>query len=149
MVTLILPIRELTLIPSLLGQRPAWDQTVQMHMPCQGARVSSHNVAFQLNATMRELILIPVVVFQLNATMRELTLIPLMRELTLIPLANPLDYYASRHPDRDRALVEAYRTGAYSMQTIAEYFGVSRMTVSRAVNHNEQTSRGTTVTCEA
>ena len=64
-------------------------------------------------------------------------------------LANPLDYYASRYADRGRALVEAYRTGAYSMQTIAEHFGVSRMTVSRAVNHNEHTSVETSVTCEA
>lgn len=48
-----------------------------------------------------------------------------------------LDYYASRYPDRDRALAEAYRTGAYSMQAIADHFGVSRMTVSRAVKRFE------------
>jgi len=30
-------------------------------------------------------------------------------------------------------MAEAYRTGAYSLQAIAEYFGISRMTVSRAV----------------
>ena len=64
-------------------------------------------------------------------------------------LANPLDYYASRYADRDRALVDAYRTGAYSMQTIAEHFGASRMTVSRAVNHNEHASVETGVTCDA
>jgi REP element-mobilizing transposase RayT len=52
-------------------------------------------------------------------------------------LAKPLAYYASRYPDRNRALVQAYRTGAYSMQTIAEHFGISRMTVSRAVKNNE------------
>jgi hypothetical protein len=40
-------------------------------------------------------------------------------------VANPLDDYASRFPDRDRALAEAYRSGAYSMQTIAEHFGVT------------------------
>ncbi len=55
-------------------------------------------------------------------------------------LAKPLDYYASRYPDRDRALAAAYRTGAYSMQAIAERFGVSRMTVSRAVKSKEQDS---------
>jgi putative transposase len=53
-------------------------------------------------------------------------------------LAKSLDDYASRYPDRDRALAEAYRSGAYSMQTIAEHFGVSRMTVSRAVRRHEQ-----------
>jgi REP element-mobilizing transposase RayT len=55
-------------------------------------------------------------------------------------LAKPLGYYASRYPDRDRALAAAYRTGAYSMQAIAEHFGVSRMTVSRAVKSKEQDS---------
>ena len=34
--------------------------------------------------------------------------------------------------DRDRALAEAYGTGMYSMEAIAEHCGVSRMTVSRA-----------------
>jgi excisionase family DNA binding protein len=41
-------------------------------------------------------------------------------------------------------MAEAYRSGAYSMQTIAEYFGVSRMTVSRAVKRGERAA----VTCE-
>jgi hypothetical protein len=41
-------------------------------------------------------------------------------------------------------MAEAYRSGAYSMQTIAEYFGVSRMTVSRAVKRDEKAA----VTCE-
>lgn len=53
-------------------------------------------------------------------------------------LAKPLDDFASRYPDRDRALAEAYRSGAYSLQAIAEHFGVSRMTVSRAVKSHEQ-----------
>ena len=55
-------------------------------------------------------------------------------------LAKPLDDYASRYPDRDRALAAAYGSGAYSMQAIAEHFGVSRMTVSRAVKKHEQDS---------
>jgi IS30 family transposase len=38
-----------------------------------------------------------------------------------------------RFTDRDRAMAKAYRTGAYSMQAIAEHFRVGRMTVSRAV----------------
>jgi len=48
-----------------------------------------------------------------------------------------LDFCASRYLDRDHALAEAYRTGAYSMQAIADHFGVSRMTVSRAVKSRE------------
>jgi predicted DNA-binding protein YlxM (UPF0122 family) len=40
--------------------------------------------------------------------------------------AKPLADYAARCSDRDRAMAEAYSTGAYSMQAIAEHFGVSR-----------------------
>lgn len=53
------------------------------------------------------------------------------------PVEKPLDYYAAHCGDRDRAMAEAYRSGAYSMQAIAEYFDVSRMTVSRAVRRSE------------
>jgi len=49
----------------------------------------------------------------------------------------PLEYYAERHPDRDQAIAMAYRTGAYSMQAIADHFGIGRMTVSRAVKRFE------------
>jgi REP element-mobilizing transposase RayT/transposase-like protein len=52
-------------------------------------------------------------------------------------LAKPLADYAARWSDRDRAMAEAYRTGDYSMQVIAEHYGVSRMTVSRAVKRHE------------
>jgi REP element-mobilizing transposase RayT len=51
--------------------------------------------------------------------------------------AEPLDCYASQYAERDRALAEAYRSGVYSMQAIAEHFGISRMTVSRAVKRRE------------
>jgi REP element-mobilizing transposase RayT len=47
--------------------------------------------------------------------------------------AKPLAYFAERSSDRDRAIADAYRTGAYSMQAIADHFQVGRMTVSRAV----------------
>ena len=36
-------------------------------------------------------------------------------------LAKPLADYAARWPDRDRAMAEAYDTGAYSMHAIAEH----------------------------
>ena len=60
--------------------------------------------------------------------------------------ARPLNEYAARYSDRDQALAAAYRTGAYSMQAIAEHFGVSRMTVSRAVKNHESVSVETDVT---
>jgi hypothetical protein len=52
-------------------------------------------------------------------------------------LAKPLDDDASSVPDRDSAIVAAFRSGACSMQAIAEHFGVGRMTVSRAVRRRE------------
>jgi hypothetical protein len=48
-------------------------------------------------------------------------------------VARPLHHYAEQYAERDQAIAEAYRTGAYTMQAIAEYFGIGRMTVSRAV----------------
>ena len=63
-------------------------------------------------------------------------------------LAKPLADYADRWPERDRAMAEAYRTGAYSMQGIADFFGVSRMTVSRAVKRHENAYATPNVTCE-
>lgn len=53
------------------------------------------------------------------------------------PLARALGYYAQRYSSRDRAIAEAYRSGAYSMQEIGAYFRVGRMTVSRAVKKYE------------
>jgi putative transposase len=63
-------------------------------------------------------------------------------------LAKPLADDGDRWLDRDRAMAEAYRTGAYSMQGIADDFGVSRMTVSRAVKRHEDVSATQDVTCE-
>jgi len=62
-------------------------------------------------------------------------------------VAKPLDSFASGHADRDRAMAEAYRSGAYSMQAIAEHFGVSRMTVSRAVKEAEHQAAANVI-CE-
>ena len=56
------------------------------------------------------------------------------------PVPEPLAYFSEHYPERDDAIAEAYGTGAYSMQQIAEHFGVGRMTVSRAVKRYE-TSR--------
>ncbi|MDD5241665.1 MAG: hypothetical protein PHG47_08090 [Sulfuricella sp.] len=49
------------------------------------------------------------------------------------PLAKPLDYYQKKHHDAKAAMVAAYATGDYSMQAIADFFGVHYATVSRAV----------------
>ena len=53
------------------------------------------------------------------------------------PVARALGYYAKRYASRDRAMAEAYRSGGYSMQEVGAYFGVGRMTVSRAVKKHE------------
>ncbi len=49
------------------------------------------------------------------------------------PMAKPLEYYRNLPGNRNEAIAAAYRTGAYSMQEIADQFGVGRMTVRRAV----------------
>ena len=56
------------------------------------------------------------------------------------PVAKPLSQIAARYGERDQAMAAAYRTGAYSMQAIADHFGVGRMTVSRAVKRAEARS---------
>ncbi len=48
-------------------------------------------------------------------------------------VALSLDEYLTHHPDRDTAMAQAYRSGAYTMAEIGEHFGVHYMTVSRAV----------------
>jgi putative transposase len=53
------------------------------------------------------------------------------------PVARRLAHYADQFASRDRAMAEAYRSGAYSMGEIAAHFGVGRMTVSRAVKRFE------------
>jgi hypothetical protein len=58
-------------------------------------------------------------------------------------LAKPLADSAADGSDRDRAMAEAYPTGASGMNVIDEHFGVSRMTVSCAVKRHE----GAGVTC--
>jgi len=49
------------------------------------------------------------------------------------PAAKPLDYYRKKHSDTKAAMAAAYSTGDYTMQAIADYFGVHYATVSRAV----------------
>jgi putative transposase len=45
----------------------------------------------------------------------------------------PLTHYSDQHPDRDAAVAEAYKSGAYSVDEIADYFKISCKTVRRAI----------------
>jgi len=57
------------------------------------------------------------------------------------PLAHPLADFAHRYPDRRDAMACAFQTGVYSMQEIADFFGVHYSTVSRAVRRLETGTR--------
>ncbi len=52
-------------------------------------------------------------------------------------LALPLADYEKKYAGRNEAMAQAYKSGAYTMVQIAEYFGVHYMTVSRAVREAE------------
>jgi REP element-mobilizing transposase RayT len=52
-------------------------------------------------------------------------------------LAKPLADFALRYPVRREAMARAFQTGVYTMQEIADYFGVHYSTVSRAVRRLE------------
>lgn len=54
------------------------------------------------------------------------------------PIAGELESFATRYPERREAMAQAYRCGAYTMQAIADHFGVHYMTVSRAVRRFER-----------
>ena len=53
------------------------------------------------------------------------------------PFAKPVAEFARRYPDRPEAMARAFQTGVYTMQEIADYFGVHYSTVSRAVRRLE------------
>jgi len=53
------------------------------------------------------------------------------------PLAKPLSHYQAKYRDPKAAMVAAYATGDYTMQAIADFFGVHYATVSRAVRKGE------------
>jgi REP element-mobilizing transposase RayT len=54
------------------------------------------------------------------------------------PVAKPLDYYQTKHLDTKAAMSAAYATGDYTLQEIADHFGVHYATVSRAVKKGEE-----------
>jgi putative transposase len=50
------------------------------------------------------------------------------------PLTKPLVALATAYPERREAMARAFLTGVYTMQEIADHFGVHYSTVSRAVS---------------
>jgi putative transposase len=54
------------------------------------------------------------------------------------PVARPLTWYSEKYPDRDKAVFEAFRSGAYSMREIGDHVGLHYSTISRIVRLNEK-----------
>jgi len=80
---------------------------------------------------------------EFEAKVRALKERPALREVPMVqrrPMAWPLDAHAARFADRDEAMARAYRSGAYTMQAIADHFDVHYRTVSRAVRRLEAES---------
>ena len=50
------------------------------------------------------------------------------------PLAKSLSYYRDEFGDPKRGMAAAYATGDYTLQAIADAFGVHYSTISRAVS---------------
>lgn len=57
-------------------------------------------------------------------------------------LAKPLSAFADQSATRREAMAQAFLSGAYTMQEIAEHFGVHYSTVSRAVRRIERAALG-------
>jgi putative transposase len=56
------------------------------------------------------------------------------------PLPRPLAWYFRHHRGRDRAILEAFRSGGYSMREIGEHIGLHYSTISRIISLNEEQS---------
>lgn len=63
----------------------------------------------------------------------------LNRELSEIPkvqkrkVPKPLDYYSKKHRERNTDIIEAYKSGGYSMKEVGDYFGVHYSSVSKII----------------
>jgi len=57
------------------------------------------------------------------------------------PRAKPLAAYVRTHPQRDRAIAEAYASGGYTMQEIGDYFGLHYSRVSKIVRAEAEERR--------
>ena len=70
--------------------------------------------------------------------------VPKGRDLREIPqtkarvTAKPLDYYAHRHANRNRAISAAYASGGYTMQNIGDFFGLHYSRVSKIIQADDQ-----------
>jgi putative transposase len=54
------------------------------------------------------------------------------------PMARPLAWYFQHHRVRDRAILEAFRSGGYSMREIGDHVGLHYSTISRIVSLTEE-----------
>lgn len=54
------------------------------------------------------------------------------------PVTRPLTWYFQKHPDRDSAVFEAFRSGGYSMREIGDHVGLHYSTISRIVSFHER-----------
>jgi putative transposase len=54
------------------------------------------------------------------------------------PVARPLTWYSQEYPDRDKAVFEAFRSGACSMREIGDHVGLHYSTISRIVRLSEK-----------
>jgi len=56
------------------------------------------------------------------------------------PVARSLEYYEQHNPTRNHAIIEAYRSGGYTLKQIGDYFELHYSTVSGIVrNHKSKT----------
>ena len=73
--------------------------------------------------------------------------IPVGRDLREVPQskarprAQPLAAYERDHPERNRAIAEAYASGGYTLQEIGDYFGLHYSRVSKIVRAEAQERR--------
>jgi putative transposase len=70
------------------------------------------------------------------ATDKDLDEVPLSQRR---PPAKSLKHFSQTAADRDQAIVMAYHSGAYSMKTIGDYFGLHYSRVSRIIKAAERT----------
>ena len=60
------------------------------------------------------------------------------------PVARQINSYFEVHNDRDTAIVEAFRTGDYTMKAIADFAGLHYSRVSRIIAKARPGARGKT-----
>lgn len=59
------------------------------------------------------------------------------------PVARPLSWYFEQYKDRDRAICEAFQSGAYSMRLIGEQVGLHYSRISRIISNFEEAQNKT------